>query len=499
MTTTRDVVIFKVRIVKNATRRPYNVRWRTGEKTKPHSEYFTTEGLANGFIDTLKFYMGKGVEFDMETGLPMPVLEERRAEEREKAEESALASRVTALQHFKDFAAYKWPKRSGKYRTAIADTLRDFMVALLPAPPTWVAPKALSLALRNWAFDPTMDLNDADDETIDILGWVEENSPILEVLEDLEVLSELLDKLTMKYKDRTYTTRVRASAKHFEKRKTILSGVLRYGVVKDRLLNNPLTNPKLDWERPSGFHGVNTVSPHEIGDLEQVASMLAAVSYVWPSGLRYSAAFGCMYFGLMRPEEVADLHEDQCVFPTQMPKVVGYPELTTVDWEAPWGELYLKGALPYVGSKWTDDGKTHEQRSLKHRAINETRTGPMPPPLALLLRWHIQKFGVAPNGRLFVTPTGKPLSPSTLWLLWNLARRFGLGPREQARGVLRTVYRLRTSGICFYLAAGVSDEQVSEWAGNTVAVLHQYYARAIRTLKKTWQTKVARFIKRQEN
>ncbi|WP_335986497.1 tyrosine-type recombinase/integrase [Glycomyces sp. MUSA5-2] len=477
------MVIFKTRIVKRATRRPHNVRWRTGKGTKPHSEYYATPGQAKGQVAMLEFWRGKGVEFDMETGLPLPVLEERKAKEQAQAELEARTARMSVYEHLEEFAQYKWGKRSGNYHTAISDYARDIMVALLPPRPDWITPKALNLALRNWAFNPSKNLDDADDLTIDILGWVEESSPPIDILSDLDVLSALLDEMTMKYEDRSYTVRIRASPKTFEKRKTLLLGALNYAVIKDRLDANPLHHPKLDWERPTGFRVVDELDEREVGDIEQAESMFAAVSYVWPTGLRYVAAFACEYYSVMRPEEVANLRDYQCIFP---PDEAG-PDA--------WGDLDLDGALTYVGKDWTDDGQAHEARPLKGRAIGQVRHGIMPPPLVRYLKWHIATFGVQPDGRLFATPSGGPIVPGTMWLLWTLARAYGLGPVEQKRKVLKSPYMLRKSGICLLLYLGVPPAEVAEIAGHTVEMLHRVYDKVIRKLQNKWRERVGRFFK----
>jgi hypothetical protein len=40
--------------------------------------------------------------------------------------------------------------------------------------------------------------------------------------------------------------------------------------------------------------------------------------------------------------------------------------------------------------------------NLKHRAAHETRTIPIPPDLARLLRAHIRRYGTTPDGRVFL-------------------------------------------------------------------------------------------------
>ncbi|QKG25367.1 hypothetical protein [Actinomadura verrucosospora] len=51
---------------------------------------------------------------------------------------------------------------------------------------------------------------------------------------------------------------------------------------------------------------------------------------------------------------------------------------------------------------------------------------PIPPELVVLLREHIRRFGVAPDGRLFRSVNGGIIRPSTYWRIRQLARAIGL-------------------------------------------------------------------------
>jgi hypothetical protein len=63
-------------------------------------------------------------------------------------------------------------------------------------------------------------------------------------------------------------------------------------------------------------------------------------------------------------------------------------------------------ARPHVGTEWTDNGASRQERGLKHRPPGETRSIPIPPPLVAMLRAHITRYGTAPDGRLFRTARG---------------------------------------------------------------------------------------------
>lgn len=67
--------------------------------------------------------------------------------------------------------------------------------------------------------------------------------------------------------------------------------------------------------------------------------------------------------------------------------------------------------------EWTDDGAVHEVHSLKRRAATATRPVPIPPQCVRILRTHIDRFGVAPDGRCSGT------RPATTWTQRPMARR----------------------------------------------------------------------------
>ena len=66
----------------------------------------------------------------------------------------------------------------------------------------------------------------------------------------------------------------------------------------------------------------------------------------------------------------------------------------------------LAASAARAGKYWTDDGTARQQRGLKHRAQHETRTIPIPPVLAQMLRAHLKRYGTAPDGRIFQTARG---------------------------------------------------------------------------------------------
>jgi hypothetical protein len=107
-----------------------------------------------------------------------------------------------------------------------------------------------------------------------------------------------------------------------------------------------------------------------------------------------------------------------------------------------------------------------------------------------MLRWHIQTFGVAPDGRIFRSVNGNPIHPSTANTVWRQAREFGLAPRDRRSLILKRPYDLRHAGITARLYARVPDRQVAEWAGHSVDVLRRVYSKILAGFDDTWHARM---------
>ncbi|MFE3627208.1 hypothetical protein [Streptomyces goshikiensis] len=133
--------------------------------------------------------------------------------------------------------------------------------------------------------------------------------------------------------------------------------------------------------------------------------MLSAVGQQRGRGPHLEAFFGCMYFAAMRPAEVIHLRLEQCHLP-----------------HAGWGLLNLTGGVVTAGTGWTDDGEVYEVHSLKRRASTATRPVPIPPQFVRVLRAHVERFGVASDGRLFQNQAGNYVEAAAYGITWSRAR-----------------------------------------------------------------------------
>jgi len=181
---------------------------------------------------------------------------------------------------------------------------------------------------------------------------------------------------------------------------------------------------------------------------------------------------------MLRPSEAVALRADDCHLP-----------------ESGWGRLELNQTTPSVGKQWTDSGAGHEQRGLKNRPRRAVRVVPIPPELVAILRQHVARHGLAPDGRLFRSERWGVLYPSSYHWVWHQARTLGLTSAQAASPLARRPYDLRHGGVSLRLNAGVPATQVAEWAGHGVEVLLTIYAKCIHGRDQVWFAYIDRALR----
>ena len=220
------------------------------------------------------------------------------------------------------------------------------------------------------------------------------------------------------------------------------------------------------------------MDPRAVGSPALVAEMLQACGTIGKrQGPRFVAFYGCMFYALMRPSEVAALTREACYLP-----------------ESGWGHLIFADASPAAGRAYTDDGQVHEDRGLKGRtrgrptprARRPVRKVPIPPELVELLRAHVTQFGAAQDGRLFRTENRTPIQPSTWWQVWQKVRAASLTPEQLASPLMKRPYDLRHSGVTWRLNSGVPPAEIAAWAGHSVEMLMRTYARCVTGMEDIW-------------
>jgi integrase len=387
----------------------------------------------------------QGVAFDVATGLPETML----PAERETRTWYELACR---------FVEREWMRASSKQRTSIADALATVTPVLVVSAGAGRRPaaKVLRAALYGWAFNMHRRAMEPPPEVADALAWVERYSlPLPQLLKE-DVLDRLVAALgsTMAGGPAAATT--------YRRKRPVIGSALKYAVRKGWLDANPLDRADL-----RGPKVTEAVDPRRVPSPAQGRDLIAAVERVAPSGGRLRAFFGCMYYSAMRPGEAAVVRWDDFDLPPR-------------DQADEYGVVYLARSAPRVGRVWTDGGTTRDERGLKHRPSNAVRKAPVPPPLVRQLWDHYDRYGLAPDGRLFrAVRTDGPISESVYGRVWQRARELALTTAQYDAGLAKRPYDLRHACVSGWFTAGVDPARIAEWAGHGVAVLLRVYVHCL--------------------
>ncbi|MEU0084784.1 site-specific integrase [Streptomyces sp. NPDC006274] len=442
---TYDVDIWSIRQRKGRPK-PFELRWRVG--ARPHSRSFKLKAQADGRRSELMAALRDRQQFDEDTGLPASELE--------------ALNTPTWYEHSKAYAVMKWPKAAAKHRASIAEALATVTPAFVATTRGAPEPEVLRTSLYSWAFRAAQ----ADDGTFVSRADAEEPPA------DVQAALTWLAKHSLKVTDAAKPDRMRAALDALSRRldgkpaadntvnrkRMVLSNAMRYAIEKDVLSVNPLA--RVDWDPPTKDDEVDF---RYVPNPKQAAALIAAVREQGTRGAHLAPFFGCLYYAAMRPSEIAALTAADCKLP-----------------ETGWGELILAGSRPEVGSGWTDDGASFEQRGLKRRARKATRPVPIPPVLTAMLRDHIEAYGTAEDGRLFRAARGGRVRSTEYCEVWDTARGKALTKAEVASPLADVPYSLRHAGVSLWINSGVDPVEVARRAGHSLTVLFRFYAKILR-------------------
>jgi len=439
---TYDVKIWTTRVRNGKRGNVYEVRWAVANKARSKSH--STTKLAESFRSSLVTASRQGLAFDVASGLPEHLARQ--------------LSSVTWYEHAKAFVDMKWARASARHRRSIAEALATVTPALLDTGRGAPSPEAIRRTLYQWSFNTTARKSTPDPDTARVDAWLTENSLPLLHLSQAALTRSALDQLALKLdgKPAAHTTVARKRA--------VFYGALRYAVELDHLPFHPMD--RVSWTTPKAD---DEIDQRVVINPQQAVGLLKAVEEMDPAMVGF---FACMYYAALRPGEVVHLRKENCTLP-----------------ETGWGKLMLGGSTQYAGA-WGDNGHGREDRALKHRSSRSVRPVPACPQLVRILRHHLDNYTCGPDGRLFVTRTGKqripvsggyagPVSGSSYGNTWRKARAAALTKAEAASPLARRPYDLRHACVSLWLNAGVPATQVAEWAGHSVAVLLRVYAKCI--------------------
>lgn len=463
----REVRVWEIRVNKGNKRKSYTVRWTVAAREK--SRNFVTRALADNFRSDLMQAINRGESFDTATGLPDSMIEAKEA--------------VSWLAFVRSYLDMKWPGAAAKSRDSLTDALATVTPVLVRDLPGRPKIEILRRALRDYALPPTVRQLDPAPELAGALDWLRRASLPLTDLREAATVRMALDALALRLDGRP------AAATTARRRRSVFYNVLQYAVELEALEFNPVDRLRV---RSRQKKVAEVVDRRVVVNLRQASELLIAVSYVGRRGKvgrgeRLVAFFACMYFGALRPGEALGLRERDCYLPAKCLDCGA--DLTGISGrsagcehqrvEYGWGRLTLVKNRPQAGKRWTDSGQAHDERGLKHRAEDEPRGVPIPPQLVAILRRHIERFGVAEDGRLFRSERGNVVGASTYSRIWEEARRLAFTPHQVDSPLAGRPYDLRHAAVSLWLNAGVQATEVADRAGHSVEVLLKVYAKCI--------------------
>lgn len=415
----------------------HTVRWTVAGREK--SSTFKTKGLAESFLSSLRQAAKNGEAFDVETGLPASLMADRDAR--------------TWYALAVDYVRAMWPHAAAKTRAGMTEALAVIVPVLVKDLPGRPEADVLRRALLEYALLPADRRPDpVEPQIARAVRWLEAASLPVRAVEDTKHVRAVLEAIALKL-DGTA-----AATSTYRRKRVVFHHVLEYAVELGELSANPLHKVRFRKARTGG-----EIDRRAVANPAQVRQLLTAVTYVGRSrGPMMAAMFACMYFGGLRPSEAAGLRRQDCHLP-----------------DHGWGLLTLEKTRPESTKRYTDTGQTHEERGLKHRERTATRPVPIPPELVAILREHIATYGVAADGRLFRTASGKPFSGSTVAKVWREARLYALTPDQVASPLAARPYDLRHAAVSLWLNAGVYAPEAAERAGHSVEVMLRVYAKCI--------------------
>ena len=439
--------------------RPWGVRWRTAGRE--HSEWYATKALAESFRSELVRAGRAGEAFDVATGLPPSLT-------RKRGVRTFLELAVAYVDHI-------WP-------TAPPNSRRAAVVNLAAITPKFVRPLEhgpdetdLQRLASTHVLPPPRRGEALSPEDGAVVSWLRRASRPATDLADSLALSALLHDLGTAADGRATTSST------LDKRRAVLHRVAGYAVDTGVLAANPVTG-----RRTGTAQVIGGVDPRVVINPAQARQLLAAVTYVSghrrterDRGWRLRAFFACLYYAGLRPGEAQQLRDTDAKLPA-----------------AGWGELVLFGSLTGVSGEHYNDGlRDPDARPLKRRRREAVRRVPAPPALVAILREHLERYGVAPDGRLFpALTTGGRIRESVYTRTWKQAREIGLSPTQAASPLAARPYDLRHAALSSWLNAGVPPTEVAERAGHSVKVLLSVYAACLDGERDTYNARISRLL-----
>lgn len=443
-----DVEIMNLRIRKDRAK-AYVVRWSVGGREFTKS--FAYRGQADGRRIELIAALRAREQFDTDLGIPESELRALNA--------------PTWYEHGVAYALMKWPRASAKHRAGIGEMLLAVTPVLVTRKQGIPDRDTLRPALR-WAFQAIRGADGAlttrfeaeypPEEVCRALTWISKHSMPLEVAAQPGNVRRALEAMA------TTLTGDRVADTTFRRRRNAFHNAMMFAIEQRVIDRDPLK--AVDWKPPATD---DEIEMRYVPDPGQARALIEAVAASGPRGEHLRAFFGCMYFAAMRPSEAVMLRAADCTLPREG-----------------WGEVQLSASRPESGSGWTDSGTPYEDRGLKHRSRKSVRAVPIPPEFVAMLRDHRERFGTAPDGRLFRAVRAGRVTSNEYSAAWKAARRAVLTEAEVDSPYAAVPYSLRHAAVSLWIKSRVDPAEVAYRAGHSVAVLYRVYAKLLRRNKE---------------
>ncbi|MCS7479058.1 hypothetical protein ACFFQW_26045 [Umezawaea endophytica] len=187
-----------------------------------------------------------------------------------------------------------------------------------------------------------------------------------------------------------------AAATVYSRKCVVLFNLLALAVEGELIPDNPLNRIKRKVAKL-----VAPVDPRAVANRRQIEELLTAVSYAGrrnaDRGAHVKAFFTTCYYAVARPDEGLGLKLDDCTLP-----------------DKGWGLLIFSESRLSAGNDGRVLGRC-TTNAVKYRSVKDVRPVPIPLVHVRRLRDHIDRFGVASNGRLFWSPNGGVVSSLTYY------------------------------------------------------------------------------------
>jgi integrase len=448
MDVTFDVKVWKIREKQRPTvkglagRTSYQLRWMV--RKERFTKTFTTQALAQSYQARLISAQKSGEAFRCSDGLPI-----------------SLGRGLTEQNWFDLASRYvetKWVRAAAKSRSSIADALASATLGMLSTQRGKPEDRILRRSMTGWAFNIKLRNTPKPPEIEEALRWLSKNTLSVSQLDEPSKVREVLERLALRMDGKP------AAANTVNRKRAVFYNLLEFAIEAKALTVNRI--PELKWKGP---REVRAIDKRVVVNPVQAKKLLVAVKAQRiegqprrSAGSNLFAFFGSMYYSALRPEEAAMLGVEDLKLPA-----------------SGWGEILLSRTAPIAGAAWTDSGDRRDRRGLKHRGNGEVRPVPCPPPLTTLFHEHLLEVGTAADGRLFRNLDGGDLAESTISRVWDRARKAVFTDQEYKSVLAKRPYDLRHACVSTWLAAGVPSTQVAQWAGHSVAILHEIYAKII--------------------